>query len=248
MGNITSSGGVTVNGGTLAVNKLSGNGNVAVNAGGTLKLNASGGAPAASLFGATANTLTVNATGKLDVNNAGIVLDYDATSPETSIRALLVSGHTGNWTGNGINSSAAAAGTTHAVGYLTSAEAPASLGGVLLGQAFDATAVLVRYTRVGDTNIDGIVDFDDLLSLAQNYGTVDTATWIKGDSNYDGAVNFDDLLGLAQNYGTSAVLSGDSFSSEFVSDWALAQSMVPEPATLSLVALGSTLGIRRRRR
>lgn len=70
--------------------------------------------------------------------------------------------------------------------------------------AGNGNAVFSGSTHVlaGDLNRDKTVNFDDLLTLAQNYGT-SGKTFSQGDSNYDGAVNFDDLLMLAQRYGQS---------------------------------------------
>jgi hypothetical protein len=60
-------------------------------------------------------------------------------------------------------------------------------------------------------------------------------------------VNFADLVLLAQNYNRSLV-SLDSFSPEFAADWALAQSLVPEPTSLTLVmASVAAMSTRRRR-
>lgn len=77
----------------------------------------------------------------------------------------------------------------------------------------------------GDTNFDGVVDFDDLLTLAQNYGAPSGRWWADGDFDFDGNVDFDDLLTLAQQYGQGAGRS-------FAADWSLARSIVPEPSTL----------------
>lgn len=68
----------------------------------------------------------------------------------------------------------------------------------------------------GDINQDGKVDFNDLLTLAQNYGRF-YADWSMGDFNADGQVDFNDLLAMAQNYGKSpptaaAALAPDSLS------------------------------------
>jgi hypothetical protein len=59
------------------------------------------------------------------------------------------------------------------------------------------------YILSGDFNRDQVVNFDDLLSLAQNYGRVDTATYSMGDIDYDRSIDFDDLLLFAQRYGNS---------------------------------------------
>jgi carboxypeptidase D len=60
----------------------------------------------------------------------------------------------------------------------------------------------------GDANNDGSVTFDDLLIVAQNYGTTEK-TFSAGNFNYDAAgnVDFDDLLIIAQNYGTSLLVT-----------------------------------------
>lgn len=94
----------------------------------------------------------------------------------------------------------------------------------------------------GDADFDADVEFDDLLVLAQNYDRTN-ASWFDGDFNRDEAVNFDDLLQLAQRYGTGAVVSGAGFES----DWALAQSMVPEPGTLAALSVIVPIALRRRR-
>ena len=98
----------------------------------------------------------------------------------------------------------------------------------------------------GDANTDGSVNFPDLLALAQNYNTLASMSWSEGDFNGDRVVNFPDLLALAQNYGSGATVVPGA-SPEFNADWALAQSMVPEPGSLMMVvAAGAVLGRRRR--
>lgn len=53
--------------------------------------------------------------------------------------------------------------------------------------------------KLGDANSDGVVDFKDLVALAQHYGQ-SNATWADGDFNGDGKVDFKDLVLLAQQY------------------------------------------------
>lgn len=102
-----------------------------------------------------------------------------------------------------------------------------------------------RVALGGDADYSNSVDFDDLLAVAQNYGSAATA-WTAGNFNDDSAVDFDDLLVLAANYGTSAA-SLDALPASFAADFALAQALVPEPTVL-LGALSLGLVNRRRRR
>jgi hypothetical protein len=81
---------------------------------------------------------------------------------------------------------------------------------------------------VGDFNCDNEVNLLDLTTLGENYNTsgLDPETsYLLGDTNQDGEVNLLDLTTLGENYNTI---------------------VVPEPATLGLLALGSLLAIRRR--
>ncbi len=115
---------------------------------------------------------------------------------------------------------------------------------------YDATGVTVTAAIPGDANLDRQIDFSDLLALAQHYGQASGQSWPTGDFNYDGATEFTDLLILAQRYGTSAVTDPtgiDSLlTSDFQSDWALAQSLVPEPSLALAVAAMSVTARRRR--
>lgn len=99
----------------------------------------------------------------------------------------------------------------------------------------------------GDANFDTLINFDDLLILAQNYGTSNTSQDVHvGDFDLNGAVDFDDLLTLAQHYGQNAAVADlSSFDSAFASDWTLARSIVPEPTMLSMLA--GVAMLRRRR-
>jgi hypothetical protein len=123
-----------------------------------------------------------------------------------------------------------------------------------VGEIPDGSGTEIRYTVLGDTNLDGMVNFTDLLTLATNYGSTN-ADWAMGDFNYDGTVNFTDLLALATNYSVS-LTPGESesagISPGFAADWNLAVSeaaaAVPEPTSLGLLALAATRLLTRRRR
>jgi hypothetical protein len=58
----------------------------------------------------------------------------------------------------------------------------------------------------GDANQDRVVDFNDLVRVAQHYNTTARMSYSDGDFNGDGAVDFNDLVILAQHYNTTLTL------------------------------------------
>lgn len=120
-----------------------------------------------------------------------------------------------------------------------------------MGRNFGLAFAMAYEPTKGDTNFDGIVNFDDLLALAQHYGTTSDQNWETGDFNYDGDVDFDDLLLLAQHYGSGAIHAGEwaalsQRDPQLGADWALAQSIVPEPAMGAAIVLGAAAFTRKR--
>jgi hypothetical protein len=160
---------------------------------------------------------------------------------------LIQSGyHGGLWDGSGIVSSAATSGTSLGVAR---AEDVGLAGKTFGGEPVSAGDVLVRYTLAGDANLDGVVDFNDLVRLAQNYNTGGGKFWHQGNFNYDGEVDFNDLVKLAQNYNT-ALPSGAAIagaSAGFERDLAAAFAQVPEPGMgmLALLMAGFALSGKR---
>ena len=86
------------------------------------------------------------------------------------------------------------------LGVLSGAEYIAVNSGTFDGIAVNPTDVLVRYTYYGDTDFNGIVNFDDYSRIDNGFGNGLTG-WLNGDVNYSGGVNFDDyaLVDLAFN-------------------------------------------------
>ena len=97
---------------------------------------------------------------------------------------------------------------------------PTAAAHELLGAA--AFSVVAAPAAPGDANEDGVVNVLDLDVLGRNYGGTNAA-WGDGDFNRDRIVNLLDLSILGAYYGQTG------------------GGAVPEPATLSLLALGAWL-------
>lgn len=87
----------------------------------------------------------------------------------------------------------------------------------------------------GDADLDGKVDFADLLTVARNYGTTTGNSWQTGDFYGTGQVDFSDFLVVARHYGQSL---GGAVSPALT---------VPEPTCLTLAIVGSLQIFRRRK-
>jgi hypothetical protein len=179
-----------------------------------------------------------------DLVNNGLILD---NSTETYVGALVHIGRNGGtWDGGGISSSAAAADPSHrALGYGDNSMLRYSLFG---DENVTANAILIKFTWLGDGNLDGAVDIKDLYLLASHYNSSSTV-WTGGDFNYDGLTNVKDLTLLARNWqaGTSGRPS-PSLSSALAS-LGLPMTDVPEPtAAVVGVAVLVPLCQRRQRR
>lgn len=111
------------------------------------------------------------------------------------------------------------------------------------GSDADAWVVGLKGTRYGDADLDRQVGFNDLLSLAQHYNAA--GGWAEGNFDGEGGVAFNDLLLLAANYAFAGATDTSLLTAEFAADWALAQSLVPEP---SIACVGLIAALQRRRR
>lgn len=152
----------------------------------------------------TVKSLVFADNGSLDVGSNAMVVDYDGASPIATLQPKVTSGrNNGAWNGIGIRSTNAASDPTTAVGFgeATAIGSPATF----MNESLDQTSLIFRHTKLGDANLSHNVDFNDLLTLAQNYGQTGR-NWSQGNFDFsaDGSVNFSDLLILAQRYGQSA--------------------------------------------
>jgi hypothetical protein len=113
--------------------------------------------------------------------------------------------------------------------------------------------VLVKYTTLGDSTLDGTVDAGDVSDFLQGFAA-GGSTWTQGDYNYDGVVDSSDFALLRAGYTASGAAPGamedDITSSPLLSISQKAQllSAVPEPgmASAGLIAIAG-IAIRRRK-
>ena len=167
----------------------------------SLEVGSGGVASLSSLDGQTIRLamLSIADTGAFDLRSGNLILDYDGLSPLHRIASLLTAGYaSGTFNGMGVSSSVAGS-TDHALGYAESGSVFASFPAMFAGQAVDSTAILIRYTRFGDADLNGVVNLLDFNRLAANFNGAD-GSWSQGDFTYDRVVNLVDFNALAANF------------------------------------------------
>ena len=145
-------------------------------------------------------------TARLDIGDGLLVINYEGDSPMQTIRDLIIAAFNSyQWDGNGIGSKTMAAdpSSIYGIGYADNNQLPAPFGeDNPFGDTEDVAtnAILVRYTLIGDVDLNGIVDDTDILFLTNNYLSL-VPDWFGGDVfGYDGIVDDADVLFQANNY------------------------------------------------
>lgn len=131
--------------------------------------------------------LSISEDGTFDLGNGSLAISYTGQSPLSTILGYIASAYDhAIWNGPGLTSSAAQENGASTLGYVDT-----------------GSEVLVKYTWLGDLNLDGVVDSSDLAAFAP-VGTTN-ATWSQGDLNYDHVINADDyslfMLGVTASNG-----------------------------------------------
>jgi hypothetical protein len=138
-------------------------------------------------------TNDLSVTGRLDITDNDLIVDYTGSSPITDIEADVASGYnvTGDWLGDGITSSTASLDGNYTVAVADNAQLPAPFGTAQGGPPFsgvdvDLTTVLVKFTHRADVDLDGLITPNDASIFGTNYSENDFANWAMGDMDYDG--------------------------------------------------------------
>jgi hypothetical protein len=243
--------------------------------GGTLRIKQNGGDTGTSVVDTLTFRGGAAPVGRLDLVDNDLIIDY-ATTPPTLTRPQIIAGrNAGAWNGNGITSSAAASNPNQitGLGLVLASDYTAATGlTTFSGKTIDGTAWLIKYTYNGDTDLNGSIDFDDYARIDTTFlGGGVTNKWFDGDFDYSDSVDFDDYAlidaafllqggpldsgrfgggmtpgGISAGmtamdiYHLHAEMFGEGYINAF---W----SLVPEPSSLSLLALGAMAMGRRRR-
>lgn len=142
-------------------------------------------------------TLTIASGSTLDLQSNDMIV---TGMSEVAVRALVASWWNGGLR-NGAGLLSSLAGKATGLDELaTLAVVGNNNAGVARFPGFNGVGlglndVLVKYTYLGDTDLDGVVDADDLSALVKGLRLGGTG-WSNGDTNYDGVVNGDDMANL----------------------------------------------------
>jgi T5SS/PEP-CTERM-associated repeat protein len=202
------------------------------------KFTGSTGKVIAEITGATHTT--IKATNDVTINGGSFALTATALSPTGAFRWTILQADSDNDAQGALT------------GRFDTTTLPAGTDPALRrwSKYYTDKTFVVGLTRTGDANYDGLVNFNDLVLLAQHYNG--TGQWPDGDFTDDGMIDFNDLVGLAQNYNTTPppaapVGASADFSADLTRAFAAA---VPEPSVAALIAAaacGLALSARGRR-
>ncbi len=251
------------NAGAASIGSLSNGGNIFIGTGGNLTVNSSFSQTAGQTNvngrltlqgGGTINggTLQIGGNGVVDITNSSLAINYGspANDPVATIFGYLVNGYNGGaWTGTaGIISTTAQTqgGPALSVGYVD--------GNTDTGTAAGPNQILIKYTLAGDANLDGVVNFADLVAVVQNFNKGGT-DWAQGNFLYAASTNFDDLVTVVQNFNKVLTPAASSEVPQGGKSIALGPSIgihstavvAPEPSIFGITAFGAMSLLRRRR-
>jgi hypothetical protein len=131
------------------------------------------------------SALTLQPGGSFDLTTAGLAINYGIGS-STYIATLK------NYLATGaIFSSTIKTSPRSAIGYAD--------GSIDTGTPAQTGQLLLKYTLNGDTNLDGLVNFQNLVTVIQHFNKLNT-DWSTGNFNFGLSTNINDLVTVVQNF------------------------------------------------
>jgi hypothetical protein len=178
----------------------------------------------------TTKALQISTGAQLDLNEHSLVLNMPDPL-DTALPYLTSAYDHGKWDGTGIISGLA---VNTANDYLY------GVGYALQG----ANALLVRYARYGDANLDDRVDGDDAAALVLGQATGGTG-WSAGNFNYDAEVDADDYMkfgrGVASFSQAAPAVAEVSRASQSVGPAPIARRTTPMSLASDRMSSGSPI-------
>ncbi len=149
-------------------------------------------------------TSNLSVTGQLNLNDNAMVIDFSAATPYGDIAGMVLNGRNGGtWTGNGIITGMSAAAGSNPLTTLGVANASDAMfiaeSAVWDGEVVNASDMLVRYTYLGDANLDGVINGDDYFQIDQGYANQSTG-YVHGDFDGNGRIDADDYFIIDSHY------------------------------------------------
>ena len=154
-----------------------------------------------------------------------------ASDPIAAIASYLQAGYNaGAWNGT----------PTASTGVITSLNAAANSTASSVGYAdygdgmnvnTTVNTVELKYTAIGDTDLDGTVGLSDYNAVVRNFGT--GTTWDRGVVTYDGTVSLADYNAIIRNFGQTAPAAAASASAASFSASLVPSLPAPERQKLS---------------
>jgi hypothetical protein len=234
---IIDNGSLTISSINSTINGITGTGSLTIGDGSTVNTVTLATNSGGSLLGA----LNILGNSTLDITNNHLIINYGGgADPMATIAGEIQSGYHGRqWNGHGIISSTAAANSNYGIGYADSADAgnPAGLSSGTLE---------IKYTLLGDANLDGAVNGIDFGIVAANFNK-SVNSWDQGDFDYNGAVNGVDFGNLASNFNQGVSGADVAALDAFAAANGLLED-VPEPGSFVGVGMSVVMLLARKRR
>ncbi len=146
------------------------------------------------------NALSLSADATLDLADNALILQANAGSRQAAlamISAAIASARNaspGIWSGHGITSSAVVGNGLVGLGVILNDDGHGGrVMNSFVGQGVDENCVLVKFTPVGDLNLDGHVTSDDFFHIDLGF-SAGGKLYREGDVDFNGKVNADDYF------------------------------------------------------